>query len=118
MYSASILSLAALEYLVHLNVVDAPDDLRALAIEVPARLAIERVGASELPHDWHVRSDVSACRALGDAWLARQSAPILAVPSAPVPSEWNYLINLAHPECQGVILVSKRSFHFDPRLLS
>lgn len=118
LYTASTLSLAALEYLVHLNVADAPNDLVALEIELPGALAIERLDTRDLPIGWHTGPDVVECRAHGDRWLAAQSSPILAVPAAPVPSEWNYLINPAHPACSGVVVVRDAPFHFDPRLVS
>ena len=56
-YAASHLSLAALEYLVHIDPDDAPDDLVALRLSVPGNARISPRGvaatptAAEMPDD-------------------------------------------------------------------
>ena len=116
-YASSTLSLAALEYLVHLDAADAPGDLVAVTIEIPDVITVDRVQVGDLPKGWNEYVDVNACRQIGDAWLAASVTPVLAVPAAPVPSEWNYLINPSHPRVTGIRIVHEYPFHFDPRLL-
>lgn len=116
-YASGTLALAALEYLVHLEAVTAPDDLVALTIEIPERPAFEVVSVDDLPPGWEKGTDVAACMSIGDTWLAFRSSLVLRVPSAPVPSEYNYLINPAVPTFSKVRLTARRTFTFDPRLL-
>lgn len=116
-YASATISLAALEYLVHLDAADAPSDLVAVTIEIPELIALDRVLVPDLPFGWNEYLDVNACRQIGDAWLTAAAVPILAVPAAPVPSEWNYLINPSHPQATNIRIVNEQPFHFDPRLL-
>jgi RES domain-containing protein len=116
-YTSSSLSLAALEYLAHVDVADAPDDLVAMAIQVPDDAGEQTVGPDNLPQGWNRLPDHPACTALGDAWAADGTALLLRVPSAVVPEESNVLINPRHPRAHEVAVVSARPFAFDPRLL-
>ena len=117
MYTSATVSLAALEYLVHVDVADAPSDLVALTIELPDDISITRVHERDLSPRWHEYVDVESCRVLGDRWLAEASSAILAVPSAAVTSEWNYLVNRAHLDAAAMQLIAQRPFRFDPRLV-
>lgn len=114
-YSSSHLSLAALEVLVHFDVDEVPEDLLAFAIEIPDALATEQVTPDTLPIGW-TRQEF-ATRAFGDEWLASARTPVLVVPSAVIPEETNVLVNPAHPATRGVVVVSRRRFAYDPRLL-
>ncbi len=114
-YSSSHLSLAALEALVHFDVDQVPEDLRAFAIEIPDALAQEQVSTDKLPIGW-TRQEF-ATRAFGDEWLAAMRTPVLIVPSAIIPEETNVLVSPAHPATRGVAVVASRRFVYDPRLL-
>lgn len=116
-YTSSTLSLAALEYLVHIDVEDVPDDLRALEIDVPDDVTIEAVDASTLPNDWNRVDDDPACAAAGDTWAIGATALALRVPSAIIPAEQNVLLNPRHPDMAEVRVVSIAVFAFDRRLL-
>lgn len=116
-YTSSTLALAALEYLVHIDIEDVPDDLVAVAIQVPGDAERETVAVTELPVDWARLPGRSACTAIGDRWVEEGAALVLRVPSAIVPEEFNVLINPAHPRAVDVGVVSTRPFVFDPRLL-
>lgn len=115
-YASGSLALAALEYLVHVDPENAPSDLIALTIEVPESSDIETVPVSDLPSGWEKASDIAACKTIGDKWLASGKSLVLRVPSAPVPSEYNYLINPAVAGMSKVRVTGKRRFTFDPRL--
>ena len=106
-YTSSTLALAALEYLVHVDIEDVPDDLVAMAIEVP----------DDLPPDWNQVLDHPACARIGDQWAAKGTVLLLLVPSAVVPEESNVLINPDHPRAGDVRMVSIRPFAFDSRLV-
>ncbi|MBI4542127.1 MAG: RES family NAD+ phosphorylase [Gemmatimonadetes bacterium] len=116
-YTSASLSLAALEYLVHVDIEDVPDDLIAMAVEVPDDASVEEVSAAALPKDWNRVPDHAACIEIGDRWAARRESLVLRVPSAVVPEESNLLLNPQHPRTAEVRTVSTRDFAFDPRLL-
>jgi RES domain-containing protein len=116
-YASSTLALAALEYLVHVDIEDVPDDLVALGIDVSDDVPAERVEPGRLPEGWNRVTDHPACVAAGDRWLAAGAALLLSVPSALIPKEENVLLNPAHPAAQGVSVDYSRRFVFDPRLL-
>ncbi len=115
-YTSSTLALAALEYLVHVDIEDAPDDLVAMAIDVPDDAGEEIVAVDDLPGDWNQLPDHPACAGRGDQWAAEGTALLLRVPSALVPEESNLLINPDHPRASDLLVVSVRPFAFDSRL--
>lgn len=116
-YASSSLALAALELLVHVDPEDVPDDLVALAIDVPDDAPREAVAVAELPEDWDRVADHPACTARGDRWARAGASLALLVPSVLVPEEANVLLNPAHPRMRGVQVVATRAFAFDRRLL-
>src|SRR5207302_11174376 len=81
-YLASHLPLAVLEVLVHVDRDTLPLDLAAFAVDVPdalgtpadwARWDAQRAPDSAplvLPDGWRAVAQPTACRAIGDAWLA------------------------------------------------
>lgn len=117
-YTSATLALAALEYLVHVDPEDVPEDLVAMRIRVPDDLPDERVRVSDLPADWSEVPDHPACVSRGDAWAKEASAAVLRVPSAIVPEEENVLLNPKHTDAGRVAVVHTRAFAFDPRLLA
>ena len=115
-YTASTLSLAALETLVHFAIDTAPVDYVALTIRVPDD-AVEHVANKQLPADWYATPPPAACQQLGARWAAEAQSLGLAVPSAVVPSETNILLNPLHPDFANVVLEKQEPFLFDSRLL-
>lgn len=116
-YASSTLALAALEYLIHLESAEAPHDLVAIRIAVPDDLPVTEVRLRSLPARWQRYPAPEACRTIGDAWLAAGKTAILRVPAAPVPEEWNTLLNPRHRDFERITQVAKRRFHFDQRLV-
>ncbi len=116
-YLASTLSLAALEYLVHVDPEDVPDDLVAIAIALPSTATIDAWTASDLPVDWRQATAPLSCQELGDAWATGGRALGLLVPSVLVPEETNLLLNPKHALMPQVEITQVRRFVYDPRLI-
>ena len=116
-YASASRALAALEYLVHVDVADVPDDLVLLTLDVPDDAELARVDPASLPADWATAPESAACRALGDRWARDARALALRVPSAPVPEEENVLLNPSAPRFAEVRVVDRRPFSYDPRLV-
>jgi RES domain-containing protein len=52
---------------------------------------------------------------IGKQWLQQQQTPVLKVPSAIAPVEYNYLLNPLHPELE-FMLEPPIGFKFDRRM--
>ena len=77
---------------------------------------LEVVEASALPAGWDARPYTAVSQAVGDAWLDEERSLALRVPSVVVPSEWNVLLNPAHPAFSEVAVGPPTVAPFDPRL--
>ena len=112
-YCASHLSLAVLEYFVHLPPELRRRDLLPLMTAVELRLdggSVEAVG------DLDRLDDLAWCRARGDDWLERGAPLALEVPSVVVPRERNVILNTRHADFGSVRVVEIFPFRFDPRM--
>jgi RES domain-containing protein len=87
-----------------------------LAIEVPDTLEVEQIAIEDLPPGWRNYPAPAALQQRGDDWLDAGTTPLLRVPSAVIPEEFNLIINPAHPEARTITVVSTREFRFDERL--
>ena len=116
-YCAQSPAAALLEILVHfeIDIQDLPVRYRLLKIEVPDDVHVERVSHGQLAADWPDKTEVT--RALGDDWLAKDSAAPLSVPSAIVPETFNVLLNPAHQDAKRIVIVQAGEHAIDPRLL-
>lgn len=114
-YTAESQSLALLEMLVQ----DEPLRARYVLIpaQLPADLAVGHVEASALPADWRTLGTRDALQAIGRAWLEEGSSAVLAVPSAVVPAEHNYLLNPRHPDFARIVIGEPKALDVDVRLL-
>jgi hypothetical protein len=66
-----------------------------------------------LPADWI--GDENATRRIGARWRQGGSTCLLAVPSAILPEESNFVINPQHTDARRLRLVKERRFAFDAR---
>lgn len=115
-YLAGSLSLAALELLVHIDYHRALQEHYAMKVSFDPALVLT-VAEEKLPESWASANAVSATQALGDAWLRSNASVLLAVPSAIIPQELNYLLNPRHPNAGRVATGQPEPFRFDRRLL-
>ena len=114
-YTAANRSLAMLEMLVQ----DQPLRARYVMIEarVPSAVAIDRVRIDDLPSDWREIGARRELRAIGAEWATKRSAAVLAVPSAIVPPESNYLLNPLHADFKRIKIGKPSTLETDLRLL-
>jgi RES domain-containing protein len=95
---------------------DLPADLVAIAADLPDDLPIEHLRVQDLPRDWRRTPAPAALADRGTAWLSAARTAVLAVPSAVVPPETNYILNPAHPDFRRIVVGRAESFGLDPRL--
>jgi RES domain-containing protein len=114
-YAAENRSLAALEQLVH---VIKPRVLRGFVIGTISfdESCLTRVREKTLPRNWDRPIPPAALRRIGDRWLAAGRFAVLAVPSAVVRGEWNYLINPNHRDFRRMTKSAPEAFVYDHRL--
>jgi RES domain-containing protein len=115
-YASEHQSLAMLEYFVHLDKDDAPDDLVLAVAEVPDDLKREIIKASSLLANWRAPSAPPELARFGDEFAKKAEHCLLLVPSVLAPSENNYLINPAHPEYKKIVVKPLEPLAYDSRM--
>lgn len=110
-YTSATLSLAALEFLVHLP---APQDAPELVF---FRVEFDERWLRDVPlsKNWR-KLKLRDARALGKAWLEEGASPVLRVPSFVVPTESNFVLNPLHPEFSRLKISRAEPFALDARL--
>ena len=114
-YCSPSLALAAIELFVHLEPNLQPDDLVAIAAQLPAGEPAQRIDLGLLPANWWT-DDFDPLRTLGDRWIAQGASLALEVPSAALRMEWNVLLNPLHPAMEKLQIETAQPFHFDARM--
>lgn len=115
-YFGGSAAIVVLERLAHTDPDLLPDDLRLACFEFPEPVAQTRVEElAPLGADW--TRDENATRGMGRQWRQLGSSCLLAVPSAILPEESNFVLNPEHPDAKRLRLVRERPFSFDSRLI-
>jgi RES domain-containing protein len=113
-YTAGSQSLAMLEMLVQ------DDPLRAHYVVIPAvfpnDLRVDRITVDVLPVDWRSQRQCGHLQNIGMKWIADGGSAVLAIPSAVIPAEYNYLLNPMHPEFPRVAIGEPVRIVTDSRL--
>jgi RES domain-containing protein len=117
-YTSGTLSLAALEYLVHVDSDILPDALVSVRATIPDSLKMEAINTANLPVDWKEKMIPVSLQQLGTDWANHAKSPVLKVPSVVIEHEWNYVLNPLHPDFSKISWDASIGFSFDPRLLS
>lgn len=118
-YTAESLALATLEVFVHINGGCEGEVLpmSSICAVLPDDLEIEEIDIGTLPVNWREISAYPKLQEIGDEWIKSKRTPILKVPSAIVPVEYNYIINPEHPD----FMIDNQlttTFSFDTRMWS
>lgn len=116
LYTAGSLSLAALEMLVHLNDEEILLSYSFAAAEFDESLILSVENFRSLPENWSDSPAPLEIQRIGDDWAREQASVVLQVPTSVLPIEFNYLINVGHPEFSKIRLGEPQIFAFDERL--
>lgn len=115
-YASWTRSLAILEILATIDRSDAPNDYVFASATLEER-EIERLAT--LPPTWRAPARSEASIELGENFLAGLKHLALAVPSAIVPHEYDYLINPRHPAFESLrVAETFEPFSFDDRIFA
>lgn len=115
--TATSISLAALETLVHHKTMDLPVQRMLLKLEVPEALWAQRTILN--PDDcagWNAEPASHPSVDYGSAWLRSNAGLLLEVPSVIVPEDKNVIINPHHPDLAAITVRIYRPWVFDSRL--
>lgn len=116
LYAAGSLSLAALEMLVHLNDEEILLSYSFAAVEFDESLVLPVEEFRELPKNRNDSPPPFEIQQIGDEWAKTQASVVLRVPTSILPLEFNYLINIGHPDFSKIKLGEPQGFIFDERL--
>ena len=116
-YTSGSRSLAALEFLVHVPMALAPENLSIVEINIQKNLERESIKERQLPSNWRDYPAPEQLANIGTNWIKSKSSLLLDFPSAVVDKEVNTLINPLHPDIRFVNLAKIEKFSFDSRLL-
>lgn len=115
LYTSSNVSLAILEYVVHLPPAVKPPSLLLLTLDIPDA-GIVHVPATDLPVNWNKKGYHDNVQQWGTKWLRSLSSLAIAVPSVTSPDN-NILVNPSHPDFGSVTITNSRSITLDDRLI-
>lgn len=88
-------------------------------IEIPEFLFVSEILIDELTaidECWMNPEKYPLTQAIGDQWILSQASAVLKVPSAIIPDEFNFLLNVNHPDFEAIKIVRVNRFSFDTRL--
>jgi RES domain-containing protein len=117
-YASEHLSLAMIEYFVHLDRDDLPPDLVVATADVPDDVSRVNVSHGSLSTTWRQTPAPVELAAIGDRFARRRRDAILVVPSALTPEESNWLLNPDHPDFTRIRIHPPGSFAYDPRFFA
>lgn len=110
-YAAGSLALAMLERLVQRRALtDTLVVAATVADDLPWTDLLEAP-----PAGWRALGSPEAVAA-GQAWLEQGRTALLRVPSALVPREANWVVNVSHPDADRVRVAAPEKLEWDPRL--
>lgn len=110
------MALAALELLVHLSRPLPLRSLVAVPVDIADSISITHVRVSDLPANWRATSPPPELADIGTRWAEGRQSAVLAVPSAVIPQEVNYLLNPSHRAFKRIRIGRPEPFFFDPRV--
>jgi RES domain-containing protein len=99
-----------LETFVHLTLEARSMRFVLVTIELPGRPKLDQHTAARPPRA------IGASQEAGRTWLDGGTSLALVVPSAIVPQEKNYVLNVAHAQFAQVRVANVEQFSFDERL--
>ena len=118
-YCSENISLCALELLAHTNGIRPAGEFKIMHIEIPDKTKITTIEIAQLPQNWFQLQGYAQTQKIGSDWYDSKSTLLMKVPSAIIPSEFNYVINTQHADfLKKVKLLDTKDFFWDNRFPS
>lgn len=115
-YAAQSRALAVLEMLGHLDGPELWQSYVLIEVGIEESL-VQTLDSATLPRNWRSDPAPDTLKQIGDEWLKQAGSPVLQVPSALLPEEYNFLLNTQHPWFQRLSFGEPAPFRFDPCLI-
>ena len=115
-YTSESISLATVEYLVHVPLSIVPPNLSLITLQILNKITPKEIPISDLPRNWREYPAPSRLAELGTNWARSNESLLLRVPSVVVEHEFNILINPSHPDMKHVTILQVESYIADKRL--
>lgn len=116
-YTSETRALSILEMLVHADSDLMPRDYLFVEVVLPEAARVLRVeDFAALPADWRQYPFGTETQEIGRSWVGSAKSAVLSVPSAVVPEERNYVINLGHPDAASMRVGQSSPVDWDKRL--
>lgn len=114
-YMAANRALAALEVLANANAMGKAKNLCLTKFEIETDL-IKSLNIKDLPTNWKDYPSPSELVKIGDEFAKQREYLLLKVPSVLIEDEFNYLMNVNHPDANKIEIIEVKPFVFDTRL--
>ena len=114
-YTAEHLSLAMVEYFIHIDSDNPPTDLVIATAQIPDTVSRTAISPRQLPATWRRSPSPPELTEFGDRFVREGRVAMLIVPSALAPAESNWLINPRHPEFLRIRAGGVEPFEYDQR---
>lgn len=120
LYTGQSRSLVTLESVVHANSIKTKLQYEIMVVSIADdKKLYKEKRVQDLPKHWQKTAAYAELQAMGSAWYLNNESLVLKVPSAIIPQEFNYIINIRHPDfAQNVSLIGQEEYFWDNRLLT
>lgn len=117
-YASETLSLAVLELFIHFTRRDITISKSLMAIPVLIHDTIKtiEIHLDDLVSGWDASPPPDFTRDIGSKWVESNASALLRVPSAVIPGEYNFVINVRHPDFKKISIGDPKPFALDDRL--
>ncbi len=116
-YASATLSLAVLELFIHFTRRDIAISkcLLAIPVLIPDTITTIVVNVQDLAPGWNSSPPPDFTRDIGTEWVRSAASAVLRVPSAIIPEEHNFVINVKHSDFVNITVGESRPFALDDR---
>ncbi|MCX5805641.1 MAG: RES family NAD+ phosphorylase [Proteobacteria bacterium] len=117
-YASETLSLAVLELFIHFTRRDITisKSLMAISVLIPDAIKAIEIYIDDLATGWNTSPPPDFTRDIGTKWAESNASALLRVPSAVIPGEHNFVINVKHPDFVKITVGDPRPFALDDRV--
>jgi RES domain-containing protein len=117
-YASESRSLCTAEVAVNLPMGVFPTGFEMISILIPEDIAFKEINANELTAGWKKFPYLQQTQHLGDDFIIKNEFPVMKVPSAVIPGDYNYLLNPRHPDFGRIEIIKKEPYEFDERFFN
>jgi RES domain-containing protein len=116
-YVSETISLAVLELFIHFTRQDITisKSLIVTPVLIPDSVKAMEVSVESLVPGWNSSPPPDFTRDIGTEWARSDGSAALRVPSAIIPEEHNFILNVKHPDFSKVTVGNPRPFVLDDR---